>query len=78
MRQEQGFNVLAQLGIVATGLGEVSGAFSRVCLLQGIGKYLFNQFVAVCIHRRTVFNRGRLEPPKSSRPGGPLFCCFNQ
>ena len=47
---EEGFNVLAQLDIVATSLGEVGGAFGRVCLLQGIGEDFFNQFVAVCIH----------------------------
>ena len=68
VRLEEGFNLLAQLGIIATGLGEVGGTFSRVCLLQGIGENLFNQFVVVCIHKRTVFNRGRPEPPQLSRP----------
>ena len=38
MRLEQGFNLLAKLGIIAAGLGEISGAFSRVCLFQGIGE----------------------------------------
>jgi hypothetical protein len=59
MRLEEGFNLLAQLGVIASGLGEVGGTSGRISFLQRVGEDLFNPLVLVCIHRRTVFNRAR-------------------
>ena len=47
VRLEEGFDVLAQLGILTAGLAEVGGALRRVRLLQGVRENLFNQLVAV-------------------------------
>ena len=54
VRLKKGFNLLAQLGVMATGFGDIGGPFSRVCLLQGIGEDFLNEFVAVCLHLRSA------------------------
>ena len=75
MRLEQGFNLLAQLDIVGTGLGEVSGAFRGVRLLQRVAEDFLNLPVVVGIHRRLVFHRGRRKPPHPSRPRRTSVSC---